>query len=475
MRNSINSVYSFIHYLERSDIKLHFSLDNLSYWPIVRNCLQTSLMQGFWQGDIKIDPLKFIFDPLKNINLKDYFETNRNLLLNKFNKSYDFLFLYESSDLVKFQNNRLFSRYKDPYFLELSQKYKTAILTQFKQKHFATDNLIYAPVSIGTYIIDYFNDSINFLSQLENLKNAFIELNKVINKFFKNESISCSLILLYIFRILFWKNFYKNCLRKITTQTVLNVCYFRFPQNYGMCAAANELNLPFIDIQHGLPSAQYLDWSVKFDKCPFLPSHYLTWDDIHTHKLKSFKSNRIRPITGIDLINHNHHPVIEYSKKRSKSKFTLLYIDQGNLSHSQIFDLKELFLRIRDKYNLIYRFHPLSKKEYIHSVQTTINLNKLIFHYSEQHDLDISITKSDIVLTSYSSCALKVRKHNKITIFNSTDAKVFYPKDEFFIFKNDNIECFEYLMGNDPISTSISPTPRNIDLGKVILNSLKIK
>jgi hypothetical protein len=84
----------------------------------------------------------------------------------------------------------------------------------------------------------------------------------------------------------------------------------------------------------------------------------------------------------------------------------------------------------------------------------------------------MSITKSDIVLTGFSSCALKARNHNKLTIFNSSDAKVFYPNDDFFVFKSDNNECFKYLMDNDPTRNYTETSNSHIDLGKAILDSL---
>ena len=461
MIHNLQKVYSFIHSIESKDYKHSFVFDGISFWPIIRNCLQICLSEGFFRGGIKLNCYQIFSKPFKYITFNPFSNHRRNLSFEQRSISCDLLFVYEVTDLINIQSSFVKSNYKDRFFREFSNNYHVNILSQFKQRNIISNKSVYAPVLPSIFLLEYIFLSVNFFKHVSNWKMSLRALNKDVLKIFPGVELNFDSLVPHIIEILFWKSFYKSCLNKIKTKAVFNVCYFRFPTNYGLCAACHDLNIPFVDIQHGLPTAQYLNRSKTYNKSHFIPNFYFTWDKIHTDKLLSFPNSLIKPITGSDFMNSKSNISVV---TKSNDKLKLLFIDQGLLKQNDLHELKDLFLSIASKYIIVFRFHPRISTNYADLIERFLQHNdiNIIYHYPKKHDLINSIHLSNIALTAYSACSFNVRAHNKFTIFCSSDAKAHFTNDDFFIF-NDNLKnCFQDLMTINPIESYSNVNTRSL-------------
>ncbi len=162
-----------------------------------------------------------------------------------------------------------------------------------------------------------------------------------------------------------WCTILKNNSPKI----ILTVCYYT-PQNFGLIWAANQVNIPVLEIQHG-NQTNYPPYNFK--KIPAkaynsLPSHFLTWDDSSCRNLNKWvtKTNKIKAFVlgnpWMTYLSDSRNPLYKSSmaliaKSFDVSKPIILYTmvpELGILPEV----IGPLVKQTQHDYQWLFRMHP---------------------------------------------------------------------------------------------------------------------
>lgn len=215
--------------------------------------------------------------------------------------------------------------------------------------------------------IEFDNDELQLLDMLAELVN--ISTKKLIRDL--NQA---------IFTTVQWRNHFSKLLDKTKPSAVFCLCYYSYPM-YGLVNAANEKNIPTIDMQHGSlgerhPSYSFNPkWPINFN---ILPKYFWVWDnnaELHLSKWVQGGSHKVVCFghPWIKFLKSNKEPRLLEQKK----KIILFTLTLGSID---VMLPKYLLLGIQltsNEFIWYLRFHPRTLEIDKRLIEETINNLKL--------------------------------------------------------------------------------------------------
>jgi len=340
--------------------------NDIHLWPVLRFGLWRGLRDS-WQNNEKISKIiplkttlsKYAYDSFKN----DYkFIELKNLK----DEIQDFLVFSNVRGVEQtIVNKKTYNKYTDPIYEELIKIGNTLKIQIIKGDGPINMNMVHTPLSILpplTREVGYFNISDMPHNLLESLQNHFKSLN--IAQKDLNDTIE------WFMRDY---NLYREILLKTKPKTVF---FMGFEFHLALSAAANDLGIKSVDIQHGLQTGwgPLYKWWEEIPPCGYntLPTDFLIWgnrDKKHLNNEIAYKNNSNIHICGFPWIEKQ----FEYSEALATS--TLKYFNKYKI---------KVLISLQHQNELPRKFEELFKYS-INNIKN--NLNNQIIKLKEKIDL----------------------------------------------------------------------------------------
>lgn len=228
-----------------------------------------------------------------------------------------------------------------------------------------------------------------------------------------------------------------------------------FPEFMGVCAAASELKIRTIDVQHGKQGkfhAMYSGWykipSKGFD---LMPDNFWCWGDVSRKHILTSSPNRRKhtPFVGGHTWINYYKSQLNPIKKKVKDNIIHVLVTMQPPQGSNIERIPDFLVNFLSKSNIneniffTFRLHPNDLKgyEYCKSRLRKINDNffKIDDGKSNLYDL-FNVTTHHI--TSYSSCCYEAEFFNVPTLIYGLEGKNIYVdeiKDGVFAYTDGSV------------------------------------
>lgn len=424
-------IFSLITEIESKYSKEIISLDSES-WPLVRiyiiNFLQNK--QKFnKKSSTKAfkDRLSFILKKLKvipsQISIKKYFHSNE--ILESKN-----IFFSRSHFLDKLSSGKFFDRIIDPFFLTSS--------ANIKSSKFYLDNkfLKYNLFAKGFFFQR--NKFLIFLPKFSNkkIRNLEYDCKYFLELFIKEtnqESINQFLLKDFqrtLKSYLNAKDNAKKFLKKFKFLKKIFISSWYAPDAMGIIAAANELQIQTIDIQHGKQGkyqAAYCGWDF-IPKNGFLnlPRFFWCWGEKSVDNIlgkKKSRANHLPMLVSYPWPIWYQTFISKKASEKNKSKIRLLFTMQWKKGNTIIEPLEDGLLELikyydanfktlnKQEFHLCIRIHPQKIKEslsYLEERLGNLYYSKIISYSSNSENcLFDDLVWANHHLTNFSSCAIE--------------------------------------------------------------------
>ena len=304
----------------------------------------------------------------------------------------------------------------------------------------------YVPMHIPIYTKAFWNIA---LYKFLKLRKAPIKseetLNEIIDFISKTYSVDKNVLKknIYEFITIFYhiKSFLRKILKNISPKAVLIRCgYGRFPM--ALSQACRELNIPSIEIQHGLITDLHPAYtkSVKSENKDCIPEYLLTHGDVFTEMIKKgnlFDKNKVFTV-GHFYLEKIKNEKMDTKASISHFKHNLLFTSQWILSEEiQDFVIRvaELLKKLKLDIGIIFKPHPYEKTDY-----TALSSHDNIILADKFEDIFRLFRKVDAHSTVYSISALEAMAFGKPNVFvdvcglmDKTDTKFIVDSPEKFV------------------------------------------
>jgi len=177
-------------------------------------------------------------------------------------------------------------------------------------------------------------------------------------------------------------SFYTKLLKKINPQNLFILAYYESSHNFLITAAANDLNIRTIEMQHGPHPEFHLGYCIwtKIPKFGFntIPYYYWCWDNISTLVFNSWIPNiyNFKAFVG-------GNPWVEYWKHKlpytNLPKFILYTLQPAPLTLELLFPPEIIKIIKSKKITWYLRLHPLQQE----------NLNEIVAFLKEKEIYDL--------------------------------------------------------------------------------------
>lgn len=216
--------------------------------------------------------------------------------------------------------------------------------------------------------------------------------------------------------------YFKKELSKTGAKRVFVVCYYD-AKGLAMVKAANELNIPVIDLQHGVQGDRhmaYAKWPQSLIKSKFLPSHFFVWNNPSFETIKEWKSDSSKILIG------GNQWVLDRVRKVSNDIILV------SLQPIPDFVPEEVLSQIREYQGekmWYIRLHP-SQLHQINYVERLIRdwhiAEKVNVREASMLPLTALLERSTLHVTFYSSVAIEASYYNVPTYFLSLEGATMY-------------------------------------------------
>ncbi len=396
----------FTRFLEFENRKKYFDIEIAGFkiWELMRTYIYIDI-ENFYNdmGSLFPDTNKMpkhrqiTFKILKNslkiffIKKQDYLFLNNPRRVKQSDGKYYCIYTDLYVDLLK---DKKCITFEDPYWA-LS---KTSYISHFEPVK--TENICY--LDIIERIVKVKSIFYKRTNKYKELHNIICSIKDEIEEEFKcNLSYIFGLSEKQVIYMILSKKIYKRALKRIKPKAVLEF-YDVFPSKIVINKIAKELNIPIIEIQHGVVTAEnplflkYLDLDRKYD-C--IPDYVLSYGEkLLNTKNMPIDSNHIYYTGSLFLDNKKD----EYKDIKPEKK-NILFVSQCNLANyisncaSELADL----LKDNDEYQIIYKMHPyemgktfdcLKKK----NIKIIDNREKDLYYYQVNSILQIGIYSTGV-------------------------------------------------------------------------------
>ncbi|RUR59215.1 hypothetical protein ELS78_02340 [Aeromonas veronii] len=394
------------------------------------------------KGDGRRNRSKFFIKEMEHSFLLSEFRTLDNI---------DVIFFDAIDCYAKNDDGEFISSVLDPFW-EYFKEHKCLSMLPFdnrnKKLNFKRDTVFYRNLS------DRFVDHVNYSSRVKNLKELmlFIKENNIPIPFTSNKIES------WVRSIYIRGDIFANIFNKIKPKVVF-ITSFRSSERMAVVRACKLLNIPVIEIQHGILGPEYYNLNVK-SKHEWVPDAFWLWGDASLAKMVSNNTRTcINHLVGgkPNIINHIPNSLSPGIPKRSDK--TVLFIEQ--YTHANFSKLiKDCVVKLMasgGEWRFLLRLHPKS----IHLINKYknellgLNVSIDIPTYGKLYDVLLS---SDVVVAESSTVAYEANALGKKVIVYGSNAKSFFREEIKF-------GVFLYAKTESEISTKILFS-RNIDFVK---------
>lgn len=374
-------------------------------------------------------------------------------------------------------NNTILHKYYDPIIDELEQSNKKGLIISLNKNTITTykSNRI-KDISDWSYYIRLIKrktkhhlmkqaEYVRFIDELSTELNTInIKLEETLNQIYRE--------------VLIWKLVYKQLFKKTKPEISFCLCYYS-SEFYGMCAAAYEMNIISVDLQHGGQGMYHTAY--KFLRLPklgytVLPKVFWTWDELSTQFIQSWTKNSWHKVVNggncwVNFINSQYTTVksIENEKK-------IILVTLQNSLKPIIDDCLVDAIKKTDETRFVWwlRYHPrmtqLEKNDVSNSIVSNNLEKKVNVEYASSIPLPVALLKCSVHLSKYSGSILEAALMNKINIIiDELGKEAFYSLIEeekalFFNVSNNNdlygfiideIEKDRYKADNQVLNKSI--------------------
>jgi hypothetical protein len=147
-------------------------------------------------------------------------------------------------------------------------------------------------------------------------------------------------------------NLYKKFFKKTTPKLIVLPVYYN---NYYAIIAAKELNIPVVELQHGIITNSHLAYNYPplKRKSNVVPDYILTFGDYWRKKISlPIESKNIRSI-GFKFFNMQYKKYSNYKRKK-----IITFISQASIGNKLSKIASDLEKKINNEFKIIYKLHP---------------------------------------------------------------------------------------------------------------------
>lgn len=200
----------------------------------------------------------------------------------------------------------------------------------------------------------------------------------------------------FLERTFHWSKFWEKMLKGTKPKEVRLLCYYG-ANMYGLCLAANKLEIPVIDIQHGAQGNMHIAYnfigSLPNDGYKVMPSHFSVWDEQSKKDLERSK------IVNKEKILFEGNPWINYHRQKYKEsnqtkKIDILYTLQTGVEVPEfIYTSMEA---TSDYCFWVLKTHPIMQKDETEKISNRLSQLKLTNHVK----IDVENNLLELMLNS---------------------------------------------------------------------------
>ncbi len=355
-------------------------------------------------------------------------------------------------------NNTIMHKYFDPLLDELETLNKKGLIISLKDEN-KTNYKVFRVKNISNW--SYFirllirNPTIH-TKELPDYKTFLNEMSKELH----TKSSLLENTLNQVFReVLIWKRVYKQLFKKVNPKFSVSLCYYSW-EFYGMNAAANEMEIISIDMQHGGQGAYHTAY--KFYKIPkngytVLPKVFWTWDALSKEFIDSWSNESWhKTINGGNLwINFIANQNYSVANQNDSKKLILVTLQNTLIPVLEDFIINAIKKTDENKFVWWLRFHPGMSKKEIEEVNEIILKNgfsnKVSTHLSSEIPLPIALLKCDVHVSKFSGSILEAALMNKLNIIvdelgKSAFSNLIEENKASFFDPNANLDLYDFIL-----------------------------
>ena len=428
-------VLSIINEVENSIPVQTWNIEGMDIWPYVRFKLRSSLF---------VSESRIVKNKYYNLLYRYVLGMFRYLLTvfrqvfrSKHSDRCDYLFVENGVHVAKHKDSFYYVR-TDPVREKLEKK-------GMKCFTYVTGYKFNSPSFFSNEHIQYAMDIKYFLTKLlKKKRNLNIDGYELFEKFLKkkdiyDKSLSKENICKGVRDVLFYRDFFKKRLLKLKPKAVFVLCYYS-TYGYGLIKACKELNIPLVDIQHGIQGDHHTSYS-SFKKVPkngynTLPDIFYVWDEEDRKEISSWKNDAIKIFkggndyfnmwkqSGNELVKSTKEGIQERYSLSKYSKVILFTVYPGG-GHDDL--IVKAIQNSPKEWFWFVRHHPKSNtrsenmKERIGEVKCGIAIDDLV-----SIPIFALIALSDIHITDSSSTVIECAEMGVSSIVTTKEGRDFY-------------------------------------------------
>ena len=437
-----------------------FTWKGFHTWPLIRKILWLKLITTNYNSEVvqKENKISFLLH-IKKFTL---------YLLNSFKKTKikkdsRVIFFSRPSYLQKMYSGRYFDRIVDPIIesFEINEK----VTKYYSEKISKEKVLIHSSFHL------YQNSPLMMIKIPKQQKKLLDDIAKLldINSLELQQSFSKDLQL-----FVGWYDSAKELLKKHLNLKEIYIGCWYFPDTMGVCAAADELSIKTIDVQHGKQGkyqAMYSGWT-KLPKNGYalMPDSFWCWGQPSCEHILASSPNRKKHIPfigGYPWIEYYKKNMLPLDSKNSSSKIRVLLTMQtpqaGNLERIPDFIIDFLSSSTIEDVHFIFRYHPNDIYGYHYCKERLVLIDPSLYSIDSgtQNLYDVFRVVTHHI-TAYSSCCYEASLFNIPTLLYGEESKEIYEDDinnDIFTWINSNEESLRAWLhsdSNDKPNTAIS-------------------
>ncbi len=343
------------------------------------------------------------------------FEIHREILIKKNlikipNKRIENKFYYIIKNIIKiikyfFISNPLYSKKKDIFIFwhprrKIIDNINTDIYTDYIKKNLKNNYQDFEPfIENRNSINNIYSKNILFLDSIQYLKELFIipiklsnkdsilinEINEKIQKIFQIKINLKKIIIKNLRWFIFYKYFFSFLFKIKKPKIILEVVGYQLI-NKAINSAAKKLNIPTIEIQHGVINKYHLGYSIWYEKniiLDYFPDYIFTWWK-YWNNICNYPKNVKTITTWFPYYEVNFK---KYNIKKQK-KHNIVIISQWAIWEELWKKIYKVAKKLKN-YNFYYKLHPweFHKKEKEFSFLWNLENVKLISKEKNIYDL----------------------------------------------------------------------------------------
>ena len=249
------------------------------------------------------------------------------------------------------------------------------------------------------------------------------------------------------------KEYFQHVLQKCGTKIVITRCWYVM-RKMALCAAAKEMKIPIVDIQHGVAGGGEHHLYCQWTKMPengyeLIPNVFWcnteadaeairNWQhtDIHTKVIVGGRSLQLfwDSDKGHQLTAYYMDCFRKKIEVPENSKVVLLSLQSLFKNTERYPEWLPDFISKNNEFFWLIRRHPMmdeTQKEFLHKISGITNIN---VEEASRYPLDVLLELSDVHVTMFSTVAMEAAEHGVGTVFltDSRDYSAVVPQKYIF-------------------------------------------